>query len=94
MTERVAILAGAGGELGRVTAQALAAAGTDRSEDGLRQLPDGTRYEVGDPSDPAGPGTWSTGAPPRSACPRCWSTPSAPITWVVRWTPRRRISGS
>jgi NAD(P)-dependent dehydrogenase (short-subunit alcohol dehydrogenase family) len=58
MSERVAILAGAGGELGRVTAQRLAAdgftvAGIDRSEAGLKQLPDGIRYEVGDPTDPA-----------------------------------------
>ncbi len=55
--QRVAILAGAGGELGRVTAQRLAAAGftvvgIDRNEDGLKQLPDGIRYEVGDPTDP------------------------------------------
>jgi NAD(P)-dependent dehydrogenase (short-subunit alcohol dehydrogenase family) len=59
MSERVAILAGAGGELGRVTAQKLAAAGftvagLDRSEAGLRQLPGGIRYWVGDPADPAG----------------------------------------
>jgi NAD(P)-dependent dehydrogenase (short-subunit alcohol dehydrogenase family) len=58
MSERVAILAGAGGELGRVTAQKLAAdgftvAGIDRNEEGLKQLPDGIRYEVGDPTDPA-----------------------------------------
>jgi NAD(P)-dependent dehydrogenase (short-subunit alcohol dehydrogenase family) len=58
MSERVAILAGAGGELGRVTAQRLAAAGftvvgIDRNEDGLKELPDGIRYEVGDPTDPA-----------------------------------------
>jgi NAD(P)-dependent dehydrogenase (short-subunit alcohol dehydrogenase family) len=54
----VAILAGAGGELGRPVAQSLAAAGysvvgIDRNEDGLKQLPDGIRYEVGDPTDPA-----------------------------------------
>jgi NAD(P)-dependent dehydrogenase (short-subunit alcohol dehydrogenase family) len=57
MSERVAILAGAGGELGRPTAQLLAAAGfsvvgIDRNEDGLKQLPEGIRYEVGDPTDP------------------------------------------
>jgi NAD(P)-dependent dehydrogenase (short-subunit alcohol dehydrogenase family) len=56
--ERVAILAGAGGELGRATAQRLAAAGftvvgLDRNEDRLKELPDGIPYEVGDPSDPA-----------------------------------------
>jgi NAD(P)-dependent dehydrogenase (short-subunit alcohol dehydrogenase family) len=54
---RVAILAGAGGDLCRVTAQKLAAVGftvvgIDRNEDGLKQLPEGIRYEVGDPSDP------------------------------------------
>jgi len=58
VTARVAILAGAGGELGRTTAQKLAAAGftvvgLDRNEDALKELPDGIRYEVGDPTDPA-----------------------------------------
>jgi len=58
MSGRVAILAGAGGELGRVTAQKLAAAGftvvgIDRNEDGLKALPDGIQYEVGDPTDAA-----------------------------------------
>jgi NAD(P)-dependent dehydrogenase (short-subunit alcohol dehydrogenase family) len=57
MSARVAILAGAGGELGRAVAGKLTAAGftvvgIDRSEDGLKQLPDGIRYEVGDPTDP------------------------------------------
>jgi NAD(P)-dependent dehydrogenase (short-subunit alcohol dehydrogenase family) len=57
MSGRVAILAGAGGELGRPTAQKLAKSGfsvvgIDRNEEGLRQLPDGIHYEVGDPSDP------------------------------------------
>jgi NAD(P)-dependent dehydrogenase (short-subunit alcohol dehydrogenase family) len=58
MSERVAIVAGAGGELGRATAEKLAAAGftvvgVDRSEVGLKELPDGIRYVVGDPTDPA-----------------------------------------
>ena len=58
MSERVAIVAGAGGELGRVTAEKLAAAGftvagVDRSEDGLKQLPDGIRRVAADPADPA-----------------------------------------
>jgi NAD(P)-dependent dehydrogenase (short-subunit alcohol dehydrogenase family) len=58
VSERVAILAGAGGELGRVTAQKLAAAGftvvgIDRNEEALKELPDGIRYEVGDPTEPA-----------------------------------------
>jgi NAD(P)-dependent dehydrogenase (short-subunit alcohol dehydrogenase family) len=56
--ERVAILAGAAGELGRATAPKLTAAGytvvgIDRTEDGLKGLPDGIRYEVGDPTEPA-----------------------------------------
>ena len=43
MSERVAIVAGAGGELGRATAEKLAAAGftvvgVDRSEEGLKEL--------------------------------------------------------
>jgi NAD(P)-dependent dehydrogenase (short-subunit alcohol dehydrogenase family) len=54
----VAIVVGAGGELGRVTAQKLAASdftvvGIDRNEEALKELPDGIRYEVGDPTDPA-----------------------------------------
>ena len=58
MSERVAIVVGAGGELGRATAAKLAAAGYtavggDRSEEGLKELPDGIRREVADPSDPA-----------------------------------------
>ena len=45
MSERVAIVVGAGGELGRVTAEKLAAAGftvagVDRSEEALKDLPD------------------------------------------------------
>ena len=58
MSERVAIVVGAGGELGRATVQKLAAAGyevvgIDRNEDRLKELPDGIRYEAGDPTDPA-----------------------------------------
>ncbi|MEV0803235.1 SDR family oxidoreductase [Kribbella sp. NPDC050281] len=58
MTARVAIVVGAGGELGRVTAQKLAAdgftvVGVDRSAEGLKELPDGIRSEVGDATDPA-----------------------------------------
>jgi NAD(P)-dependent dehydrogenase (short-subunit alcohol dehydrogenase family) len=58
MTERVAIVVGAGGELGRATAQTLAAAGftvvgVDRNEAGLKELPDGIRREAGDATDQA-----------------------------------------
>ena len=58
MSERVAIVVGAGGELGRATTEKLAAAGftvvgVDRSEEGLKELPDGIRREVADPTDPA-----------------------------------------
>ena len=47
-SERVAIVVGAGGELGRATAEKLAAAGftvagVDRSEEGMKELPDGVR---------------------------------------------------
>ena len=57
MSERIAIVVGAGGELGRATAEKLAAAGftvvgIDRSEEGLKELPDGIRREVADPVDP------------------------------------------
>jgi NAD(P)-dependent dehydrogenase (short-subunit alcohol dehydrogenase family) len=59
MSGRVAIVVGAGGELGRSTAQKLAAAGytvvgVDRNEDALKGLPDGIRYVAGDSTDPAG----------------------------------------
>ena len=52
MSERVAIVVGAGGELGRATAKALAGTGytvvgVDRNEEGLKELPDGIRREVG-----------------------------------------------
>jgi len=58
MSAQVAIVAGGGGELGRATAVALAAGGrsvvaVDRSERGLRDLPDGVRREVADTTDPA-----------------------------------------
>jgi NAD(P)-dependent dehydrogenase (short-subunit alcohol dehydrogenase family) len=58
MSKRVAIVAGAGSELGRATVEKLAAAGftavgVDRSEKGLKELPDGIRREVADSVDPA-----------------------------------------
>ena len=58
MSECVAIVAGAGGELGRATVAKLVAAGltvvgVDRSEKGLEELPDGIRRETADSSDPA-----------------------------------------
>ena len=58
MSERVAIVVGAGGELGRAVAVKLAAAGftvagVDRSEEGLKGLPDGIRRETADAVDAA-----------------------------------------
>jgi NAD(P)-dependent dehydrogenase (short-subunit alcohol dehydrogenase family) len=58
MNAHIAIVAGAGGPLGRATAVALAAAGltvvgVDRNERGLDELPDGIRREVADATDPA-----------------------------------------
>jgi NAD(P)-dependent dehydrogenase (short-subunit alcohol dehydrogenase family) len=58
MGKRVAIVAGAGGELGRAVAEKLTAAGftvagIDRSEEALKQLPDGIWHETADPADPA-----------------------------------------
>ena len=58
MSERIAIVVGAGGELGRATAAALAGTGytvtaVDRSEQGLKELADGIRRVVGDATDPA-----------------------------------------
>ena len=60
MSDRVAIVAGAGGPLGRAAAVKLAAAGftvvgIDRNEDGLRELPEGIHQMPGDPTDPAVP---------------------------------------
>jgi len=54
---RVAIVVGAGGELGQSTAVKLAATGftvvgVDRNEDRLKDLPDGIRYEAADATDP------------------------------------------
>jgi NAD(P)-dependent dehydrogenase (short-subunit alcohol dehydrogenase family) len=61
MSERVAIVVGAGGYLGRATAARLAidgftVVGIDRNEDQLKKLPAGIRYEAGDPTDPAAAG--------------------------------------
>jgi NAD(P)-dependent dehydrogenase (short-subunit alcohol dehydrogenase family) len=58
MNERVAIVVGAGGELGAATAKTLAAAGftvvgVDRNEAALKELPDGIRRQAGDPTNPA-----------------------------------------
>jgi len=57
MGAQVAIVAGAGGALGRATAATLAASGltvvaVDRNERALRELPDGARTEVADTTDP------------------------------------------
>ena len=58
MSAKVAIVAGAGGALGRATAVTLAAGGltvvaVDRNEHSVRGLPDGIRPEVADTTDPA-----------------------------------------
>jgi len=58
MSAKVAIVAGAGGALGRATAVTLAACGrtvvaVDRNEHALSDLPDGIRPEVADTTDPA-----------------------------------------
>jgi NAD(P)-dependent dehydrogenase (short-subunit alcohol dehydrogenase family) len=57
MSAKVAIVAGAGGALGRATSVTLAAGGltvvaVDRNERGLAELPDGIRREVADATDP------------------------------------------
>jgi NAD(P)-dependent dehydrogenase (short-subunit alcohol dehydrogenase family) len=56
----VAVVAGAGGPLGRATSLALSAAGftvvaVDRNERGLKELPASIRTEVADATDPAVP---------------------------------------
>ena len=61
MKARIAIVAGAGSGLGHTTAVALHEAGltvvaVDRSEAGLKELPDGIHREVADATDPAVPG--------------------------------------
>jgi NAD(P)-dependent dehydrogenase (short-subunit alcohol dehydrogenase family) len=58
MSAHVAIVAGAGGALGRATAVTLAAGGltvvaVDRNEQALRELPGSVRREVADATDPA-----------------------------------------
>jgi NAD(P)-dependent dehydrogenase (short-subunit alcohol dehydrogenase family) len=58
MSAHVAIVTGAGGALGRATTVNLAASGltvvaVDRTENALRELPDGIRREVADTTDPA-----------------------------------------
>jgi len=58
MSAKLAIVAGAGGGLGRATTMTLAAAGltvvaVDRNEGGLGDLPEGIRREVADATDPA-----------------------------------------
>lgn len=58
MSAHVAIVAGAGGALGRATAVTLAEGGftvvaVDRNEQALRELPDSVRREVADATDPA-----------------------------------------
>jgi NAD(P)-dependent dehydrogenase (short-subunit alcohol dehydrogenase family) len=58
MSPQIAIVTGAGGELGRATAVALAGrgltvVGVDRNEAALGELPDGIRREVADTTDPA-----------------------------------------
>ena len=58
MNAQVAIVAGAGGPLGRATALALAAGGhsvvaVDRNQRGLDELPSSVRREVADTTDPA-----------------------------------------
>lgn len=58
MSDRVAIVAGAGGPLGQNVALRLAAAGftvvgVDRNAAGLRELPDGIVQVPGDTTDPA-----------------------------------------
>jgi NAD(P)-dependent dehydrogenase (short-subunit alcohol dehydrogenase family) len=60
MTDSVAIVTGAGGELGRAVSVSLSAAGltvvgVDRNEKALRELPAGLRSEVADTTDPAVP---------------------------------------
>jgi NAD(P)-dependent dehydrogenase (short-subunit alcohol dehydrogenase family) len=60
MSAEVAVVAGAG-PLGQATAVALATSGltvvaVDRSESGLRELPEGVRREVADATDPAAAG--------------------------------------
>jgi NAD(P)-dependent dehydrogenase (short-subunit alcohol dehydrogenase family) len=61
MSTPIAIVVGAGSGLGQATALALHRAGltvvaVDRSEAGLKQLPDEIRHEVADASDPTVPG--------------------------------------
>jgi hypothetical protein len=66
MGERVAIVVGAGGDLGLVTA------GVDRSEEAMKQLPDGIAARRPTRSTRPRPAASSTGSLPRSVRRRCW----------------------
>ena len=62
MGEQLAVVAGAGGPLGRAVAVKLAdtgytVVGIDRNEEGLGRLPDGIHRVTGDPTDPSAPKT-------------------------------------
>jgi NAD(P)-dependent dehydrogenase (short-subunit alcohol dehydrogenase family) len=98
MSTRVAIVVGAGGELGRATAEKLAAAGftvvgIDRSEDGLKKLPDGIRYEAGDATLPAVAKSLVDRIAAEVVRPMRWSTPSARTTSATRSPRRPRTCG-
>ena len=76
MGDRLAVVAGAGGPLGRTVAAKLAdigysVVGIDRNEDGLRLLPEGVRRVTGDPADPTAAKTLID-AVAAEAPPTCW----------------------
>lgn len=76
MNAPVAIVTGAGGELGRATSTTLAASGftvvaVDRNERALREFPDGVRTEAATRPTPRCPARSSTASSVKSDHLRC-----------------------
>ena len=98
MSARVAIVAGAGGPLGRATSMALVTAGftvvaVDRNGAALHKLPDSILSEAADTTPQCRSGS-STGSPVKSDYLRYSSTPSAPSSWEMRSLRRPRHSAA
>ena len=68
--------------------------GIDGNEDGLKELPESIRYEVGDPTDPAVAKRLVDRIAVDFGPPEVLVTPWVRITSARRWTPRPRTCGS
>ena len=97
MSDRVAIVVGAGGLLGRTVASKLAAdgfnvVGVDRSEEALRELPD--RTMAGDATDAAVAKAFIDRIVAEVARLRCMSTPWVRSRFLTPLPRHPKISGS